>query len=66
MSPEFIAIVVVGLSNAAALGFLWTLSRDVGDLRERMAKLEGSVDVLTRFLVDRERAAGRGAAAGSP
>ena len=48
MSPEFIAIVIVGLSNAAALGFLWSLSRDVGDLRERMARLEGLFEGFTR------------------
>lgn len=48
MSPEFIAIVIVGLSNAAALGFLWSLSRDVGDLRERMARLEGLFSGFTR------------------
>ena len=48
MSPEFIAIVVVGLSNAAALGFLWSLSRDIGDLRERMARLEGLFEGFTR------------------
>ena len=28
---------------------------DVADLRERMARLEGAVGVLTEFLVDRER-----------
>ena len=38
------------------VGFLWSLHRDVADLRERMARLEGRVDVLTQFLVDRERA----------
>ena len=61
MSPEFIAIVIVGLSNAAALGFLWSLSRDVGDLRERMARLEGLFEGFTR----REGATGREATAGS-
>ena len=59
MSPEFIAIVIVGLSNAAALGFPWSLSRDVGDLRERMARLEGLFEGFTR----REGSAGREAAA---
>ena len=48
MSPEFIATVIVGLSNAAALGFLWSLSRDVGDLRERMARLEGLFEGFIR------------------
>ena len=41
---------------AIIVGFLWSLHRDVADLRERMARLEGRVDVLTQFLVDRERA----------
>ena len=61
MSPEFIAIVIVGLSNAAALGFLWSLSRDIGDLRERMARLEGLFEGFTR----RESAAGRESAIAS-
>ena len=55
MSPEFIAIVIVGLSNAAVLGLLWSLSRDFGDLRERMARLEGLFEGFTR----REGSAGR-------
>lgn len=60
MSPEFIAIVIVGLSNATALGFLWSLSRDVGDLRERMARLEGLFEGFTR----REGSAAHGGTAG--
>ena len=48
MSPEFIAIIVVGLSNVAGLGFLWGLHRDVADLRERMARLEGLFEGFTR------------------
>ena len=46
----------------AILGFLWNLQRDmramvrrIGDLAERIAKLEGSVEILTRFFIDRER-----------
>ena len=41
------------------------LHRDVANLRERMARLEGAADLLTKFPIDREagRAAG-GAAAG--
>ncbi len=46
----------------AILGFLWNLHGDmramdrrIGDLAERIAKLEGSVEVLTRFFIDRER-----------
>ncbi|MDE0175932.1 MAG: hypothetical protein OYH76_26150 [Defluviicoccus sp.] len=48
----------------AILGFLWNLHRDmramdrrIGDLAERIAKLEGSVEVLTRFFIDRKRRA---------
>ena len=48
MSPELIAIIVVGLSNVAIIGFLWTLHRDVADLRERMARLEGLFEGFTR------------------
>ena len=47
----------------AILAFLWnlhrdftTLQRDFASLRERIAKLEGAVDLLTKFLIDRERA----------
>ena len=38
MSPEFIAIIVVGLSNAAALVFPWGLHCGAADPRERMAR----------------------------
>ena len=48
MSPELTAIIVVGLSNAAVIGFLWSLHRDVSDLRERMARLEGLFEGFTR------------------
>ena len=41
MSPEFIAIIVVGPSKAADPAFLRGLHRDVVDLRWRMARLEG-------------------------
>ena len=39
----------------AIMVLLWTLRRDMAGLHERMARLEGSVDVLTKFLIDRER-----------
>ena len=48
MSPEFIAIIVVGLSNIAGLAFQWGLHRDVADLRGRMARLEGLFEGFTR------------------
>ncbi len=45
------------------LAFQWnlhrdftTLQRDFASLRERLARLEGAVDLLTKFLIDRERA----------
>ena len=59
MSTETITTVVAAL---AIIGFLWSLHRDmramerrIGELAERIAKLEGAVEVLTRFLIDRER-----------
>ena len=33
---------------AAILAFLWTLHRDIADLRERMARLEGLFEGFTR------------------
>ena len=47
MSPELIAIIIVGLSNAASLAFLWGLHRDVAGLRERMVRLEGLFEGFT-------------------
>ena len=38
MSPELLAIIVVGLSNVAGSAFLRGLHRAVADLRERMAE----------------------------
>ena len=59
MSPDTVATVAAA---AVIVAFLWTLHRDVraldariGQLGERLARLEGKVEVLTRFLVDRER-----------
>ena len=53
MSPELIAIIIVGLSNAASLGFLWALHRDVANLSERVARVEerlgGFGERLTRL-----------------
>ena len=47
----------------AILAFLWNLHRDVANLRERMARLEGAVDLLTRVLIDREAGRTAGVAA---
>ena len=66
MSPDTIALLVAAV---VIPGFLWNIHRDmagihrdmmgihrnVSDLRERMARLEGSMDVLTKFLMARER-----------
>ena len=52
MSPDTIATLAAA---AVIVGFLCSLHRDVSDLREGMARLEGTVDVLARFLIDRER-----------
>ena len=45
MAPELIGTIAVGI---AVLGFLWSLHRDIagmhrdiGDLRERMSRIEG-------------------------
>ncbi len=38
----------------ASLGFLWNPHGDVANLRERMAGLEGAVDLLTGVPSDRE------------
>ena len=41
MSPDTIATLAAA---AVIVGFLWSLHRDVSDLRERMARLEGTVE----------------------
>ncbi len=51
MSPETITTAVAAV---AIIAFLWNLHRDVADLRERMSRLEGTVDLLAKFLIDRE------------
>lgn len=44
----------------AIIAFLWSLHRDIGTLRDRISRLEGAVDLLAKFLMDRDR--GRAAA----
>ena len=44
MSPELIAIIGAAV---AIIGFLWNLHRDVADLRECMARLEGLFEGFT-------------------
>ena len=67
ISPEFIAIIGAAIMLAAAIlpgqyamrRDIAEMHRDIGDLRERMARLEGTVDVLSQFLIDREHRSGR-------
>ena len=56
MSPEAITTAVAAV---AIIAFLWNLHRDVADLRERMSRLEGTVDLLAKFLIDREQQGGK-------
>ena len=51
MSPELIGIIIVGLTNAASLAFLWALHRDVAGLQERVARLEERVAGLVERIV---------------
>ena len=63
ISPEFIAIIGAAIMLAAAiLPGQYAMRRDIGDLRERMARLEGTVGVLSEFLIDREQRREREAA----
>lgn len=39
----------------AIIAFLWSAHRDIGNLRDRISRLEGAVDLLAKFLMDRER-----------
>ena len=71
MSAETLGFINLAGIAAAAL-FIWRVmarmedrldkrigrvEEHVADLRERMARLEGAVDLLAKFLIDRERAA---------
>ncbi len=63
VSPEFIATIGAAIMLAAAiLPGQYAMRRDIGDLRERMARLEGTVGVLSEFLIDREQRREREAA----
>ena len=56
MSPELIAIIGAAIALAAViLPGQHAMRRDIADLRERMARLEGTVQVLSQILVVRER-----------
>lgn len=51
MTPEFWAIIAVG---AGVLGSHLSLHRDIAGIRERMARLEGKVEVLIAAFVKPE------------
>ena len=63
MSPELIAIIGAAIALAAVIlpgqyamrRDIAGIHHDIADLRERMARLEGTVQVLSQILVDRER-----------
>ena len=58
MSAEIITMLGVGATLALViLPSLHSVRRDIADLRERMARTEGAIDLLTKFLIDRERRA---------
>lgn len=52
MSPEAITTAIAAV---AIIAFLWNLHRDIADLRERMSRLQGTVDLLAKILIDREQ-----------
>ena len=65
MSPELIAIIGAAMTLAAVIlpgqyamrRDIAGIHHDIADLRERMARLEGTVQVLSQVLVVRERPA---------
>ena len=58
MSPELIAVIGATIALAAViLPGQYATRRDIAGLRERMARLEGTVRVLSQVLVGRERTA---------
>ena len=42
---------IATFAAAVVVAFLWNLHRDIAGLRERMARLEGAVDLLAGFLI---------------
>ena len=58
LSAEIVTMLGVGATlELVILPSLHSMGRDIADLREGMARMEGPVDLLTTFLIDRERAA---------
>ncbi len=58
MTPELIAILTIG---AGLFASHWSLHRDMANVRERLAKLEGAMEILTKLLIDRESSQGTAA-----
>ena len=52
MTPELIAILSIG---GVLFASHWSLHRDIANVRERLAKFEGAMEILTKLLIDRER-----------
>ena len=52
MTPELIAILSIG---AVLFASHWSLHRDIANVRERLAKFEGAMGILTKLLIERER-----------
>ena len=50
-------LIMIGV-GVAILGFLWNLHRDMAALRERMAKIEGAMELLAKLLIDKAQASG--------
>ena len=62
MSTEIVTMLGVGATLALVIlpslhSMRRDMRRDIADLREHMARMEGAVDLLTKFLIDRERSA---------
>ena len=56
MSAEIITMLGVGATLALViLPSLHGVRRDIADLRGCMARMEAAVDLLTEFVMDRER-----------
>ena len=45
----------IGLQLSGLRNDMTEVRRDVGDLRERMARVEAAVEILTKVLVERDR-----------
>ena len=50
-------LITIGI-GVAILGFLWNLHRAMAALRERMAKVEGTMELLAKLLIDKAQSPG--------